>query len=171
MGWLRAEPTMTRSKSPLASAVRIGAAETSWASMLLATMAGTAVAVSMYWISTDNPYLSNAPIALAIHSAANDPTGEPYDTVSFGAAAGFVGAAAGATPGETPLHACSKPPVTTPPPATAETSKKLRRERRLASIEAGPPLSSCVRLLRRQPKRTSPAADRARTRTAVPGRA
>src|SRR5919202_3785803 len=113
MGWLRAEPMMTRSRSPLASAVRIGAAETSCASMLLATMAGTAVAVSMYWASTERPYVSNAPMALAIHSAANDPTGEPYETVSFaaaaglaeatagpvGAAAGPVGAAAGAPPG------------------------------------------------------------------------
>ena len=62
----------------------IVAAETASTSIWLATMADTAVAASMYWRSTVSPYLSKAPIALAIHRAANEPTGEAYETVNFG---------------------------------------------------------------------------------------
>src|SRR5713101_4468927 len=70
---------------------------------------------------------SNAPIALAIHSAAKEPTGEPYDTVSFGRA---LGTAVGGLAGEGILQACASPPMHSVPPARLASRRKRLRDMR-----------------------------------------
>src|SRR5579864_6225659 len=74
----------------------------SWASVSLAIMAGTAALPSMNCMSTETPYFSKLPVALAIHNGANAPLTVPYETTSLRkapvVAAGAVvgGAAVGA---------------------------------------------------------------------------
>lgn len=98
MGWFRAEAMNTRSSLPFLSTVMTGAADTSCTSTLLPIMAGTAAAVAMCGISTVTPYFSKAPMALAIHSGANDPAVAPQETTSLGVPA-FAEAEAGEAAG------------------------------------------------------------------------
>jgi len=62
---------------------------------------------------------------LAIHSAAKEPTGELYETVSFGS---DFGTNVGGPEGEGMLHACASPPMHSVPPARVASRRKRRRD-------------------------------------------